>query len=243
MNYMGSKRRIAKEILPIMLKYRTSLDQWWIEPFVGGGNMIENVKGNRLGADGNYHAVEALRIIRDEFYNLPRNNEEFTEEDYKALRRGSDFHYKSFAGFAYSYGAKWMGGWSRNAKNKRDYVEEAFTNAAKQSPKLKGVRLINCDYLKIHNYIHTINNIIYCDPPYENTSEYHGMNFDHNLFWMWCRNRSKLGDTIFISEYKAPEDFQCIWQKEINSSLTKETGAKKGIEKLFVAPKPEMVWN
>jgi DNA adenine methylase len=39
---------------------------------------------------------------------------------------------------------------------------------------------------------------------------------------------------IFISEYSAPDDFECIWQKEIVSSLTKNTGSKKGTEKLFV---------
>lgn len=39
MKYMGSKNRIAKEILPIMLEHRTE-DMTWVEPMVGGGNMI-----------------------------------------------------------------------------------------------------------------------------------------------------------------------------------------------------------
>ena len=42
MKYMGSKRRIAKYILPIMLEHRAP-NQWWVEPFVGGGNMIDKV--------------------------------------------------------------------------------------------------------------------------------------------------------------------------------------------------------
>jgi len=37
MKYMGSKTRIAKYILPIMLKERKE-GQVWVEPFVGGGN-------------------------------------------------------------------------------------------------------------------------------------------------------------------------------------------------------------
>jgi DNA adenine methylase len=49
MKYMGSKNRIAKYILPIMLAERKP-DQWWVEPFVGGGNMIDKVDGNRIGA-------------------------------------------------------------------------------------------------------------------------------------------------------------------------------------------------
>jgi len=35
MKYMGSKRRIAKYIIPIITKNLTP-DRWYIEPFVGG---------------------------------------------------------------------------------------------------------------------------------------------------------------------------------------------------------------
>jgi DNA adenine methylase len=41
------------------------------------------------------------------------------------------------------------------------------------------------------------------------------------------------GHIIFVSEYNAPDDFECVWQKEIVSSLAKNTGAKRGVEKLF----------
>ena len=44
---------------------------------------------------------------------------------------------------------------------------------------------------------------------------------------------SKKGHKVFISEYNAPEDFECLWQMEVNSSLTKNTGSKKATEKLF----------
>lgn len=39
---------------------------------------------------------------------------------------------------------------------------------------------------------------------------------------------------IFVSEYNAPEDFTCVWEKSVNSSLTKNTGEKQAIEKLFL---------
>ena len=41
------------------------------------------------------------------------------------------------------------------------------------------------------------------------------------------------GHIIFVSEYNAPDDFECVWQKEIVSSLTQDTGSKKAVEKLF----------
>jgi len=48
MKYMGSKSRHAKEILSIILKERKP-DQWYVEPFVGGANVIDKVDGKRLG--------------------------------------------------------------------------------------------------------------------------------------------------------------------------------------------------
>ena len=48
MKYMGSKARIAKYILPIILKDRKP-DQWYVEPFVGGGNMPDIVTGKQIG--------------------------------------------------------------------------------------------------------------------------------------------------------------------------------------------------
>jgi len=47
MKYMGSKNRIAKHLLPIMLAERKP-DQWWVEPFVGGANMIDKVEGKNF---------------------------------------------------------------------------------------------------------------------------------------------------------------------------------------------------
>jgi DNA adenine methylase len=230
MKYMGSKNRIAKEILPIMLKERGQ--RTWVEPFVGGGNMIDKVQGKRIGADINHYVIDALTAIRDCVVDLPKNNKEFTEDDYKALRKSDDYKYKGYAGFAFSYGAKWLGGWSRDGKNKRDYVKGAYKNALNQSPLLQGVRLVTESYLNLQM---PDNSLIYCDPPYEGTTKHKGVaDFDHKEFWEWCRDMASKGHIIFVSEYNAPNDFECVWQKEIVSSLAKDTGSKKAVEKLFM---------
>ena len=68
MKYMGSKARIAKHILPIMLaeceKHGITT---WVEPFVGGANMIDKVPDTfeRIGYDLNNHVIHALIDIRD----------------------------------------------------------------------------------------------------------------------------------------------------------------------------------
>ena len=177
MQYMGSKNRIAKDILPIMLEDRI-VNQHWIEPFVGGGNMIDKVDGLRIGADFNRYVIEALTSIRDCVNELPKNNLEFTEAQYKELRKNDDYKHKGYVSFSISFGGKFMGGYSKN-KRGDDYVARAYRQAVKQSEKLQGVELINCSYdeLEIPG-----NSIIYCDPPYENTTSYKDK-FNHLAFW------------------------------------------------------------
>ena len=57
MQYMGSKNRIAKEILPIILKNKTE-EQVYVEPFCGGCNMIDKVEGKRIANDYNEYLIE-----------------------------------------------------------------------------------------------------------------------------------------------------------------------------------------
>jgi DNA adenine methylase len=106
MKYMGSKARIAKHILPIMLKNRKE-GQWWVEPFVGGANMIDKVDGNRLGADYNFFLIEALKMIRDCPQRIP---ELITEDMYEASKHYDDAALKGFIRIAMSFGGKVGGG-------------------------------------------------------------------------------------------------------------------------------------
>jgi len=171
-----------------------------------------------------------LITIRDRVLELPKNNLEFDENDYKNLRLPSNnCFYKEYASFAFSYGGKYLGGWRRDRLGKRDYVAEAYRNALRQSPLLKGVILVNCDYTKLKI---PKNSLIYCDPPYKNTTNYK-YRFCHEQFYDWCRFQSKLGHYVFVSEYYCPEDFEEVFCKRLPSSLTANTGEKLGIEKLY----------
>ena len=64
MRYMGSKSRIAKKLIPHILKFRQP-GQTWVEPFVGAGGMIQHVKGPRVGRDRDGCIVAFLNAIRD----------------------------------------------------------------------------------------------------------------------------------------------------------------------------------
>ena len=237
MKYMGSKNRIAKHILPIMLKDRKE-GQYWVEPFVGGANMIDKVTGNRIGADFNSDLINLLNGLKSGW--LPK--ETYSKDDYLLAQSGGNpcSIETGYISFNCSYSGKYWGrfaGKSNTASGIRDYTNEAYKNICKQAPNLNGVEFFNVDYKKL-----TIpaSSIVYCDPPYKGTYSdvegYGKLSFDHDEFWQWCRNKAKEGHIVFVSEYNAPEDFECVWQQEVKSSLSangKSGGSKKSIEKLF----------
>ena len=224
MKYMGSKARHAKELLPIILANRTE-GQWYVEPFVGGANMIDKVDGNRIGADIHMSLIKMWQRVSKGW--LPP--EQVSEGMYKKAKSLPESALKGYIGFAISFGGKWFGGYSRDSAGKRDFALEAYKNAQKQFPKLLGVDFRHSSYQDLDI---PPNSIIYCDPPYKGTTKYKD-SFDHEPFYEWCRQKHKEGHQVFVSEYQMPEDFICVWSKEVNSSLTKETGSKKATEKLF----------
>ena len=233
MKYMGSKARIAKHLLPIILKDRKE-GQWYVEPFVGGANMIDKVDGNRIGADSNALLIGALTLIRDNPESIP---DLITEDDYAEASKRRDKGLDGFIGFSMSFGAKWFGGYARAVKGSKGCIDNMYTqtrrckaSAIKQSSLIRGVELVSCSYLDL---VIPSKSIIYCDPPYAGTTKYKD-DLNHEEFWQWCRDKVKEGHKVFISEYKAPDDFVCVWSQELNVSVARTGKQKKAIERLFV---------
>lgn len=232
MKYIGSKSRIAKEILPIILAGRKE-GQYYVEPFVGGANSMQFVIGNRIGADSNKYLISFWRAVQSGF--TPRK---ISKEEYKEIKENPDFYREEcvfWAGVGCSYSGKWFGGYAGDTKTKigeRKYIDEALKNLDKQRSLLDGVEFVHADYqnLKI-----PAESIIYCDPPYQSTLGYKD-EINHDSFWNWVRDKSKEGHHIFVSEYQAPKDFKEVWSKEVGSSLSangKIGGRKASVEKLF----------
>jgi len=228
MKYMGSKRRFAKHMLPIILKDRKP-DQWYVEPFVGGANVIDKVKGLRRANDINHYLIAMYKALQDGWVP-PRNVTEEMYNDVRAHKRNFPPELVGYIGFSLSYGGKWFGGYRRDSIGLRNYSLEAYNDVMKQVPLIKDIIFEEGDYSDM--YIPP-NSIIYCDPPYRSTTGYKNR-FNHGRYWNWVRDMCKQGHQVFASEYEAPDDFKCVWSKETTNSLTKDTGAKKGIEKLFV---------
>jgi DNA adenine methylase len=112
----------------------------------------------------------------------------------------------------------------------RDYITENINNTTKQIPFLQDVEWQSGEY---YNIDIPQNSLIYCDPPYKGTKEYQfSRGFDYDKFYDWCREMSNIGHTVIISEYNMPEDFKCIWCKELTNAMN-PTITKKAVEKLF----------
>lgn len=231
MKYMGSKARFAKHILPIILKDRQPR-QSYIEPFAGGMNMIDKVDGIRIANDQHEELMAMWQALIYENWDPPKS---VSEDEYKAIKYNQDDypkHLVAYVGFN-SFGGKWFAGYRRDKQGKRDYWAEHYRNITKQVPNLEGVVLSCKSYTELEI---PENSIVYCDPPYASTTKYRD-SFDHDKFWEWCRQQSKAGHQLFVSEYNAPEDFNCIWEKPAKTSFSWHADnlpAKKSVERLFV---------
>lgn len=228
MKYMGSKNRIAKHILPIILKDRKE-GQWYVEPFVGGANMIDKVDGNRIGHDINPHIIRALIDIRDLSEYLP---ESVSEQQYKTLKGSVPGKFTSWIRFVCSFGGKFENGYSREkGSDDSTFCGYGKRNALKQSPNIQGVEFICDSFLNLSFE----NSIIYCDPPYKGTTSYKTDSFPYEQFYEWCRLMKSKGNVVFVSEYNMPEDFIEVWRGEIktNFASSRKSATHNAIEKLY----------
>ena len=225
---MGSKNRIAKHILPIILKNRKPC-QWYVEPFCGGCNSLDKVQNPRIGNDSNRYLVALLKELQTQ---IPFSPPHVGEQEYKDIQKNKEKYpdwLVGYAGFNLSFAAKFFGGYGRDKAGVRNYENEAQKNLLAQQNLLVGIDFYCVDYktLSIPE-----KSIVYCDPPYKGMTQYKDK-FDHYAFYAWCRDMKRKGHTIFVSEYNMPNDFICVWEKEVSSNLDVLSKGKKETEKLF----------
>lgn len=227
MKYMGSKNRLSKYILPYILKDRLH-GQYYVEPFVGGANLIDKVGGNRIGGDSHKGVIVLFTGIQNGY--IPPDS--VSEKQYYEAKRGVLSPEQAFIGFGCSYSGKWWGGYARGNSSQgfpRNYCLESKRNILKQRQGILGIQFKHSSYDTI---TFPSNSIIYCDPPYKGTTSYKN-SIDYETFYVWCRKKRLEGHTIFISEFSMPPDFIVLWEKERVTSLTQDTGNKRDIERLY----------
>ena len=221
---------------PIIESYLTDDKEWYVEPFVGGANMIDKINFNKkVGSDINEYLIELLRYAQDLNNELPF---EITEDEYNKVKDNKENYpkwYVGLVGFCATFGSKWFGGYARAVKadkvTPRNMSNEAIRNLEKQRKDLQGIRFIHRSF---SDYGEIKNAVIYCDIPYRSTTKYKD-DFPHDEFYEWCRKMNKNNNLILVSEYDMPEDFECIWEMEHKTIVSKTTeGRGKRIERLYI---------
>lgn len=265
LGYVGSKRRIIKELLPIFNQYIGERTLYY-EPFVGGCNSMIHVKAPfRMGSDVNPWVVDLWsavandpdfqvpEMVTEEMYNKAKKLFKAIEQD-PAMQADTPELTRirarlAFIAIASSFGNKMWGGFARD-KSRENYNKgrEGANLLNKHRDKLTGVMFCYGSYdetleswdevdrlLKDSSPFNDLwdNMLIYCDPPYAGTTKYRSGEFDSERFWQWVREGSQLDNvTILVSEYSAPEDFECIWEKDVTVMLKKVDYDQK-TERLF----------
>lgn len=241
---MGSKARIAKEIIPIIQSYidKNNIDTY-IEPFVGGANVIDKIKCKRkIGTDKNRYLIGLLTWVSNGGYIEETLNKEYYDK-VRTSYNCQDGKYEDYeygrVGFLGSYNGRFFdGGYAKAGHEKlknggeryRDYYRESRDNLLSQD--ISGIEFKVRDYKEWDEELSKGGFVIYCDPPYANTTEYKSAkDFDWKDFWELMRKWSK-NNIVLVSEQTAPEDFECIWEKSVSRSI-KSKDKSRATEKMF----------
>lgn len=198
--------------------------------------MIEHIKcnnkcNNKFGYDNNEYLIAFWQEIQKGWN--PLTDIAMSKEFYIQVRNNKDSypkHIVALCGLCATYNAKWFGGYAGIVHTKidtyRNYYDEAVRNVLKQKELIADVLY----GFKSYEDIDVKDTLIYCDPPYEGTTKYKD-DFNHKRYWDWVRKMSE-SNIVLCSEYNAPEDFECVWEKELTTTLDKASRSK-AVEKLF----------
>lgn len=227
---MGGKSRISNDISEIINTY--SKNKNFVSLFCGSCAIEAKVKAkSKICNDGHEYLIELLKAVQNG-YELP---DSLTKEEYYIVKENKDRDkaLTGFVGFGCAFGGKWFGGYAKN---------NSGTNYAKQSKnsllkKMEGLSKENTIFTNLDYREVDIPNgsIVYCDPPYANTTGYSNSDtFHHSEFWEYMRKLSR-NNLVFISELNAPNDFIPIWEKPFKRVLdVNKDNIFDSQEKLFI---------
>ena len=223
--YVGSKSRVAKHIVPIIQSYIDKTDaNFYLEPFIGGANVIDKISCKRkIGYDINHYLIELFKHL-DMIDGLP---DDISKQEYSDVRKSwqdQDGKYPDWyigaVGFLASYNGKFFGGRAGTVKTKigtiRNYYDEAKRNLLAQIPNLSEIEFGEFDYQQL-DMSKFKGGVIYCDIPYKNTTGYQ-QTFNHDEFWMWAEMCSR-NNIVLVSEQVSPDGWKSIWSKPVKRTL------------------------
>lgn len=247
MRYLGGKSRISKEISEVI----NATSRWkdpdsktnstndtitqnryenFVSLFCGACSVESKISGfkRKILNDSHYYLIEMFKALQQD-YQFPSI---VSEEEYQYIKKHKEENpaLTGFVGFGCSFGGKWFGGYARNGRND-NYARQSLNSLMKDKLGLMDAEFVCKDYraVEIPEY-----SVIYCDPPYKNTTGYSRDKFDTNEFWNYVRQLANHGHKVFVSEQTAPDDIKCVWEKPVRRILDSNSNNRFFItEKLF----------
>jgi len=235
MKYMGSKRRIARDISSAINRFNNYSDAYY-EPFVGGFNVAQYINAEKIFAsDYHFYLIKLYEALQSGW--IPPyfiSEKEYTEIQVDMSKYPAEL--VGYVGFSLSFGAKFFGGYRHDVAGDRSVKNEELQNSRARknvldllrSGQFRKAKFACCEYGEIEV---VPGSIVYCDPPYFGTTGYK-TKFNHEIFWEWVKNVS-LHSVVLVSEYNAPHDFDIVWEGSIPNTLNKN-GSSVASEKLFI---------
>lgn len=227
MQYMGGKSRISKQIAEV-LNSAINKDTPFVSLFCGSCTIESKVQADVKILNDKHPYLIAMWKALQNGWTPP---DVVTKEEYYHVKANMDENpaLTGFVGFGCSFGGKWWGGYAK-CKRGDDYCGQAKRGLLKDFTGVQSATFTCLDYkdVKIPDGA-----VVYCDPPYSNTTGYTVGTFDTDEFWDYMRQLSKRCE-VYISEESAPDDFECIWSKEKVRTLEKNDNVGRvKVEKLF----------
>ena len=236
MQYMGGKARIAKRLVEAILADTGLRSEWW-EPFVGGGNVMEHACQHfdrSVGTD----IHPDLMLLWQHVAAGGEIPEMITRERYSELRHNSPSWERALAGFGASFGGKWFGGYGeikspRPGRN-AEVIRNTYAALTRQGAVVRERSVVfACG--SYADFAPPSNSVIYCDPPYVQTTSYDGTDaFDHRAFYARCMEWAR-SSVVYVSEYSIPEyvPHRLIWELDRRVALKREDNSRIATERLF----------
>lgn len=248
MVYMGSKNKLSKYLKPIIDRFLKQ-GMIYVEPFVGGANMIDKIDWDlKYGYDINKPIIALLRYVSYHAKLCYQNNKEFklppediTLEEFKRLRelykKGIASPKIAFAGLMCQLG-KFYSSYQKDF-NKREQLrrnmERQFNNPLFFNT--------NFDY-KNYKDLEVTNAVIYCDPPYKDTAQYNvkeKFNYDH--FLEKCVEWYNNGNIILLSGNFVPNsNWKVLFEKDYKYSMYDRTREVKELLLIYEPKKHPNCW-
>ena len=167
MRYLGGKARISKPLIEFLNKNR-NLSQIYAEPFLGAGSIFRKMQNPRIGCDLHEDLILFYKALQSGW--KPPNT--FSEEKYQELKNQKSSPLRAFALFFCSFGGKWKGGYSRDHKTNRNFIQEAYKDACQLAKDIVNAEIKNnMDYELFFEQL-SQNSLVYCDPPYVNVTQF-----------------------------------------------------------------------